>query len=403
VPYEPTVARLQEIVSGYPGITRDLLTYLRERIKEVLTGASASIVVRIYGPDLAQLSSTANRVADAIRPLQGVANLNVQQQIMISQIAITYRPEAGASLGVGPQDIRHVTDVLLTGQRVGQVYESQKIFDVVVRGTPQFSRDVDAIRNLIIDTSQGGAVAIRDVADVGIVPTPNVITREAASRCIDVTLNAGAGRPLSELATEVKSAVAQVSFDQGYYAEVLGEFAELEAARNRLFIASGISVLGIFFILHALFGSARKALLMFLGLPVALVGGVIAAYIGSSTLSLGSFIGFITVLGIAARNGIMLISHYGHLEAEGRHDVRAGFGAARRGRAAGSDSDDRSRCRACAASLGLGRHEARLRDRIPDGGGHLGRPDQLDTGQPLPAAAVVFEVRTVESSAYEPT
>jgi len=316
VPYEPTVARLQEIVSGYPGITRDLLTYLRERIKEVLTGASASIVVRIYGPDLGQLSSTANRVADAIRPLQGVANLNVQQQIMIPQIAITYRPEAAASLGIGPQDLRRVTDVLLTGQRVGQVYESQKIFDVVVRGTPQFSRDVDAIRNLVIDTPQGGAVAIRDVADVAIVPTPNVITREAASRRIDVTLNAGAGRPLSELATEVKSAVGQISFDQGYYAEVLGEFAELEAARNRLFIASGISVLGIFFILHALFGSARKALLMFLGLPVALVGGVIAAYIGSSTLSLGSFIGFITVLGIAARNGIMLISHYGHLETE---------------------------------------------------------------------------------------
>ncbi len=259
MPYDPTVARLQEIVSGYPGITRDLLTYLRERIKEVLTGASASIVVRIYGPDLEQLSSTANRVAAAIRPLQGVANLNVQQQIMIPQIAITYRPEAAASLGLGPQDLRRVTDVLLTGQRVGQVYESQKIFDVVVRGTPQFSRDVDAIRNLVIDTPQGGAVAIRDVADVGIVPTPNVITREAASRRIDVTLNAGEGRPLSELATEVKAAVGQVSFDQGYYAEVLGEFAELEAARNRLFIASAISVLGIFFILQALFGSTRKA------------------------------------------------------------------------------------------------------------------------------------------------
>jgi CzcA family heavy metal efflux pump len=316
VPYEPTVARLQEIVSGYPGITRDLLTYLRERIKEVLTGASASIVVRIYGPDLEQLTATANRVANAIRPLSGVANLNVQQQIMIPQIAITYRPEAAASLGLAPQDLRRVTDVLLTGQRVGQVYESQKIFDVVVRGTPQFSRDVDAIRNLTINTPQGGAVAIRDVADVGIVPTPNVITREAASRRIDVTLNAGSGRPLNQLAAEVRDVVAQVPFGQGYYAEVLGEFAELEAARNRLFIAAAISIIGIFFILQALFGSTRKGLLMFLGLPMALVGGLVAAYIGSSTLSLGSFIGFITVLGIAVRNGIMLISHYGHLETE---------------------------------------------------------------------------------------
>ena len=316
VPYEPTVARLQEIVNGYPGIYRDLLTYLRERIKEVLTGASASIVVRIYGPDLNQLTTTANRVADALRPLQGVANLNVQQQTMIPQIAITFRPEEAASLGLGPKDLRNITDLLLTGQKVGQVYRDQKIFDVVVRGTPEFSRDVDAIRNLTIDTPQGAAVAIRDVADVSIVPTPNLIAREAASRRIDVTLNAGGGRALSELAADVKAAVATVAFDQGYYAEVLGEFAELEAARNRLFIASGISVLGIFFILQALFGSTRKALLMFLGLPVALVGGVFAAYVGSSTLSLGSFIGFITVLGIAARNGIMRISHYGHLETD---------------------------------------------------------------------------------------
>jgi CzcA family heavy metal efflux pump len=316
VDYQPTVAHLQEIVNGYPGLFRDLLTYLRERIKEVLTGASASIVVRIYGPELEQLTTTANRVADAIRPLPGTANLAVQQQIMIPQVAITFKPEAAASLGLAPHDLRRVTDVLLTGAKVGQVYEAQKIFDVVVRGTPNFQRDVDAIRNLTIDTPQGGAVAIRDVADVNIVPTPNVITREAASRRIDVTLNAGGGRPLSELAQDVQAAVAEVPFEQGYYAEVLGEFAELEAARDRLLIASAIAVLGIFFILHALFGSFRKALLMFIGLPVALVGGLIAAYFASNTLSLGSFIGFITVLGIAARNGIMLISHYGHLEAE---------------------------------------------------------------------------------------
>jgi CzcA family heavy metal efflux pump len=318
VDYQPTVARLQEIVNGYPGLFRDLLTYLRERIKEVLTGASASIVVRIYGPDLDQLTTTANRVADVLRPLPGTANLAVQQQIMIPQVAITFKPEAAASLGLAPQDLRNVTDVLLTGQKVGQVYEAQKIFDVVVRGTPNFQRDVDAIRNLTIDTPGGGAVAIRDVADVNVVPTPNVITREAASRRIDVTLNAGGGRPLSELAQDVRAAVAQVPFDQGYYAEVLGEFAELEAARDRLMVASAIVVLGIFFILHALFGSFRQALLMFIGLPFALVGGLIAAYLGSSMLSLGSFIGFITVLGIAARNGIMLISHYHHLENEER-------------------------------------------------------------------------------------
>jgi CzcA family heavy metal efflux pump len=316
VPYEPTVAKLQEVVDGYPGLYRDLLTYLRERIKEVLTGASGAIVVRIYGPDLTTLSAKANEVAAALASVEGVGDLHVQQQVLVPQIEIKFKPEAAANLGLTPQHIRRVTEVLLTGVKVGEVYEDQKIFDVVVRGEPRFARDLDAVRDLVIDTPSGGAVPIRDVADVYVAGAPNLIAREAASRRIDVTMNPTGGRPLDQVARDVEAALAKVSFDRGYYPELLGEFAELKAARERLLLTGAIVLLAIFLILQTLFHSARIGLLMFLGLPVALVGGLFGAWFGSGVLSLGSFIGFITVLGIAARNGIMLVSHYHHLERE---------------------------------------------------------------------------------------
>ena len=189
------------------------------------------------------------------------------------------------------------------------------MFDVVVRGTPEVGANIDALRDMLIDTPGGGAVPLRDVADVYIAPTPNQVTREAGSRRIDVTLNP-AGRALSAVAEDVEAAIATIPFSQGYYPEVLGEYAELQQSRQRLLIAGLISVIAIFLLLHAVFDSVRTGLLIFLSLPGALIGGIAGALLGGGVLSLGSWIGFITVLGISARNGIMLISHYRHLERE---------------------------------------------------------------------------------------
>ena len=146
VDYEATIAQVQKIVDGYPGLQRDLLTYLRERVKEVLTGASATIVVRIFGPDLDQLTAQAQKVAAAIGKIDGVADLKVQAQVLVPQIEVRYRPEKAQLVGVSPADVRRAATTLVQGTKVGEIYEDQKMFDVVVWGSPEVRDSMSAIR-----------------------------------------------------------------------------------------------------------------------------------------------------------------------------------------------------------------------------------------------------------------
>jgi Cu/Ag efflux pump CusA len=312
VDYEPTVARLQQVVDGYPGLQRDLLTYLRERIKEVLTGTSASIVVRVYGPNLDALREKAQEVHRAVGGIEGVSDLKVQLQVRVPQVEVRLRPEAAARFGLTPGAVLEGATTLINGKKVGEIFEEQRLFDVTVIGAPEVRGSVESVSALPIDTPGGGQVRLGEVAEVQIAPMPNEITREDASRRIDVACNVH-GRDLASVAREVEAAVAEIPFASGYYPEVIGEYAEQRAARNRLLLLAALSVLGIFVILHTDFSSTRLALLVFLGLPFALIGGVLGVILGGGILSLGSLVGFVTVVGIAARNGIMLISHYRHL------------------------------------------------------------------------------------------
>lgn len=316
VDYDATVARVQEIVDGYPGLYRDLLTYLTERIKEVLTGASGAVVVRIYGPNLDALRATAEDVKHVIEGIEGVSGLKVEQQVLVPQILMRIRSEDAMAFGLTPGDISAATATLINGTQVGEVYEEQKIFRVVVWGEESIRRDVDALRQLMIDSPSGAQVALGDVADITVGPAPNVITRENSSRKIDVYCNVE-GRDLRSVATEIESAVrANVDFKQEYHPEFLGEYAEATAARQRILLLSVFSAIAIFLLLYADFQAFRPAFLIFLTLPFAMVGGIAGAFLCGGVISLGSLIGFVTVLGVAARNGIMMIDHYRHLQHE---------------------------------------------------------------------------------------
>lgn len=314
-PYEPTVAKIQEVVDGYPGLVRDLLTYLKERIKEVLTGAGASIVVRVYGPDLEGLRAKATEVSKMISGVQGVANLKVEQQVLVPQIEVRLKPDAASRFGLTPGDVRRAATTLIKGQKVGELYQEQQINDVVVWGAANTRTDIESLRRLRINLPAGGDAPLGDVADVQIAPAPNVIQREGASRRIDVTCDVK-GRDLGSVAREIEGKVKALSFERGYHPEFLGEYAARQQSRNRLFALSALALLGILLLLHADFRSPRLVLLVFASLPFALVGGVAATLLTGGVLSLGSLVGFVTVLGIAARNGIMLVSHYRHLETE---------------------------------------------------------------------------------------
>lgn len=340
VDLDETTEKIQEVVEGYPGLYRDVLTYLKEIIKEVLTGAKATLVVRIYGPDLPQLREQAKVVYATIADVPGVQTPHVETQTLVPQIQVRVRPEVAARFGLTSGQIRRTVQTMIRGTQVGEVYFEQKSFPVMVWGVPEVRQDLAALRRLPIDLPSGAAstsgktgaqaasaadaltpsvhngyVLLGDVADVEIVPAPNEILREAASRRIDVTCNVK-GRDLGSVARDIEERVRKLQFPRGYHPEFLGEYAARQESQRQLFALGVVSLIGILLLLYIDFKSWKLVLLVAFTIPFALVGGVIAAWISGGVLSLGSLVGFVTVLGIAARNGIMLISHYRHLEVE---------------------------------------------------------------------------------------
>jgi Cu/Ag efflux pump CusA len=315
VDYQHTVDKIQEVVNGYPGLYRDLLTYLRERIKEVLTGTSATLVIRIYGENLDVLRMKAEEVKEAITDVRGIIDLKVQPQVLVPQVEVHFRPKVAAQFGLTAGEVRREATLLMNGKKVGEFYEDQNIFDVVVWGAPHVRSNIDSFRSIRIETPTGALIPLEEVADVYIAPTPNQITRDSASRYTEVTCNVS-GRDLGSVARDIENRVKQIPFDRGYHPEFLGEYAAQKASRQRILALSIFALIGIFLILFSDFGSSRLAFLVIAGLPFALIGGVFSAIVSGGVLSLGSLIGFVTVFGVAARNSIMLISHYRHLQKE---------------------------------------------------------------------------------------
>ncbi|WP_020167329.1 MULTISPECIES: efflux RND transporter permease subunit [Methylotenera] len=312
VDYQKTVAAIQHAMHGYSGIFTDVQTYLKERSKEVLSGTSASIVVRLFGPDLDVLRKQAEAIKQTMQSVDGISDLKVEPQVLIPQIEIRLKHDVAQRYGINTNDIRKVTSPILKGTKVGEIYESQQKVDVVVLGSAETKLDLSAIQNLAIDTAFGTQLRIKDVADVYFIGMPNEIKREAVSRRIDVLANAK-GRDLGSVAAEVQQKVSAMSFPSGYYPQFLGEHIAQKDAANKLLSLSLVVLLTIIFIVYIDFKSYRHTLVFLLSLPFAIVGGVMGVFISGGVVSLGSIVGFIAVLGIAARNGILLISHYRHL------------------------------------------------------------------------------------------
>ena len=315
VDYNKTLGSVQELVDGYPGLVRDVQTYLKERIREVLTGSSDTVVIRIYGQDLHVLRSKAEEVLAALEGIEGVTDLKKELHMETPQVEVEVDLAKAQQYGLKPGDVRRAAAFLLQGEEVGDIFYGGKTYDVNVWSTPETRHSLSDIENLLIDTPSGERVHLGDVADVRIGAVPNVVEREGQSRKIDVSANVK-GRDLGSVAEDVEDTLDSIEFPLGYHYEIKGEFAEREAAQRQLFIAGSLAVIAIFFLLYTSFGKWRLALLTFFTLPWALVGGLIAAYLSNGVLSLGSLVGLLTILGIATRNGIMMISHFQHLEEE---------------------------------------------------------------------------------------
>jgi CzcA family heavy metal efflux pump len=315
VDYDKTLAAVQETVDGYPGLVRDVQTYLKERIREVLTGSSDTVVIRIYGQDLEILREKAEEVLAALEGIEGIADLKKELHMETPQVEIEVDLAKAQQYGLKPGDVRRAAAFLLQGEEVGDIFIGGKTYDVNVWSTPATRHSLSDIQNLLIDTPDGGRVRLADVADIRIVPVPNVIEREGQSRKIDVSANVK-GRDLGSVADDVEDTLNKIEFPLGYHFEIKGEFAERQAAQRNLLTAGAIAVIAIFFLLYTSFGAWRPTFLTFFTLPWALVGGVLMACLSGGILSLGSLVGLLTILGIATRNGIMMISHFQHLEKE---------------------------------------------------------------------------------------
>ncbi|MCZ6665274.1 MAG: efflux RND transporter permease subunit, partial [Gammaproteobacteria bacterium] len=316
VDYDETRRAIEEVVKGYPGLRRDVQTYLRERIKEVLTGASDSIVVQIYGSDLDTLNAVAKDVFNAIDDIPGLIDLHIGQQLNIPQIQVKVNLAKAAKVGLTPGSVRRYVSTLVSGQEVTDMHRDGKVYDVFVWSPPDIRRNEYQLAEFTIDTPYGGLVRLGDIADITLEPTLNAIKHENNSRHLDVEANVAKGADLGTIAEMVDDRLEDISFPVGYYPELIGEYKEREAAQANLLYASLFAALGIFLILHSSFRNVWLAALIFLALPAAVVGGILATFFGDGVISLGSLVGIIAVLGIAARNGILLVEHYRHIEQE---------------------------------------------------------------------------------------
>ncbi len=317
--YDATVVAIQKVVNGYPGFFHIVQTYLKEKTRQALTGSSDDIVVRIFGNDLGVLRSKAEEVRQALAQIRGTADVHTESQVEVPQVRVKVDLAKAQRYGLKPGDVRRAASTLVAGIEAGSLFEEQKVFQVVVMGTSETRSSLTSIRNLLIDTPDGKQVRLGDVADVSILPTPNLIQHETVSRRIDVSLDVR-GRDSGAVVNDVKQRLQAIKFPLEYRAEVLGEYEERQAAQSRLLIFGIAAAIGIFLLLQAAFGSWGLASVIFFTLPSALVGGVLAAFATSSVISLGALVGLLAVFGVAARNGIMLISHYQHLE---RHEGEA--------------------------------------------------------------------------------
>lgn len=313
--YDQTRHKVEEAVAGYPGMFTNVETYLTERISEVISGESEPIVVRILGPDLEMLRTKAQEVKMMLDDIDGVENVNAELQTTVPQVEVDVDLAKAAAVGLKPGDVRRAAATIIAGEEVGDIFRDGQTYDVQVWSVPSARDSVDDVGNVLIKTPRGPSVQLRDVATVTLRPTPNFIRHEGGVRRLDVGAEVE-GRDLGAVAKEVERRLARIDFPLEHRAEVIGVYAERQAASRRLLGFAVITASGIFLILVSVLKRLRLAVLTFVTLPLALVGGVIGNAMAGGVISIGSLVGFFTVLGIVARNGIMMISHFQHLESD---------------------------------------------------------------------------------------
>ena len=295
---------------------------ISHRIDAMLSGTQASIAIKLFGDDLNRMFQIGNQIKDAVADVEGIADLNVEQQIERPELKIIPRQEMLAKYGISLPQFNEFVTVNMAGEVVSQVYEQGKAFNLVVRADEDYRGTMERVKDLMIDDAQGQKVPLSYVADVVSAMGPNTINRENVKRKIVISANTS-GRDLRSVVNDIQARVdQQIKLPEGYHIEYGGQFESEQAASRTLLLTSVMSIVVIFLLLYMQFKNATQSGIILLNLPLALIGGVFALLVTTGELSIPAIIGFISLFGIATRNGMLLISHYNLLREEQGMGIR---------------------------------------------------------------------------------
>ena len=310
------VAEVREKLGTIVGANVEIGQPISHRIDAMLSGTKANIAIKLFGDDLNRMFTLGNEIKSAIQGIPGIADLNVEQQIERPQLVISPKREMLAKYGISLPEFSEFVNVCLAGEAVSQVYEKGKSFDLTVRVKDNLRDEMEKIRNLMIDTGDGQKIPLNYVAEIRSAMGPNTISRENVKRKIVISANV-ADRDLRSVVNDIQAQVdAQIKLPEGYHIEYGGQFESEQAASRTLALTSFMSIVVIFLLLYHEFRSVKESAIILINLPLALIGGVFALLITTGEVSIPAIIGFISLFGIATRNGMLLISHYNHLQQE---------------------------------------------------------------------------------------
>ena len=314
---EDFMADVRSTLSRIPGIAYTVGQPLGHRIDHMLSGTRANIAIKLFGTDLNKMFSLGNEIKSSIVNIEGLVDVNVDQQIEIPQIQIRANRDMLAQYGITLQEFNEFVDIAFSGEKLADIYEGQRSFGLVLRLDKDYTENIDGIRSALIDTHDGKKVPLEQVAEIVSVSGPSSISRENVQRKIVISANV-AGRDLRGAVRDIQKRINEsILLPEGYRIEYGGQFESEANASQTLTLTSLISLMIIFLLLFQEFKNFRLAGIILLNLPLALIGGVFAIFFTSGILSIPAIIGFITLFGIATRNGILLVSHYQNLQAKG--------------------------------------------------------------------------------------
>ena len=323
MPADELIRRIRAELGAIPGVVFNVGQFIAHRMDEVQSGVRSQVAVKIFGDDLTKLYQVGQQVQNLLKGVSGVVDINLEQQINVPQVTIKIDRAKAARYGVAVGDVAQDVQLALNGETVSSVLEGRRAFDLYVR-LKSTSRDtVEAIRNLPVDAPalnpDGKAtIPLREVAEVKVQDEPYAINRESVQRLIVVGFNVE-DRDLASVIKETQSKItSSVKLPPSYYIEYGGQFQSQQEANQTLLGFGGLALLGAVLLLYKVFGTFREALLVLFNLPLAMIGGIVALYFAGANMSIAAVIGFITLFGIATRNGIILVTHYNQLRKEGK-------------------------------------------------------------------------------------